>query len=150
MRTPFHRAVPVLEVAIAITPGGYLRCWGSGTLPIVSAPAGWYPDPALPATVRYWDGVQWTEHRAPAALAVAVRAPKDMAVAYVLAVFLGCLGIHNFYLGRVGPAVGQLVLTITVIGWLASLVWVIIDLFLIPGWVRAWNATAGTVQAVPR
>lgn len=29
--------------------------------------AGWYPDPHDAAQVRYWDGDQWTEHRAPRA-----------------------------------------------------------------------------------
>lgn len=29
-------------------------------------PAGWYPDSEL-GGLRYWDGLQWTEHRAPAA-----------------------------------------------------------------------------------
>lgn len=31
-----------------------------------AAPAGWYPDPSLVDTVRYWDGSTWTDHRAPA------------------------------------------------------------------------------------
>lgn len=30
-----------------------------------SPKAGWYPDPDLVDTVRYWDGTTWTEHRAP-------------------------------------------------------------------------------------
>lgn len=29
------------------------------------APAGWYPDPDVPAQRRYWDGTRWTEHTAP-------------------------------------------------------------------------------------
>lgn len=29
------------------------------------SPAGWHPDPFDPRRLRYWDGVQWTEHRAP-------------------------------------------------------------------------------------
>jgi uncharacterized membrane protein YhaH (DUF805 family) len=33
--------------------------------PQVAMPAGWYPDPAGPTTVRYWDGAAWTEHTAP-------------------------------------------------------------------------------------
>lgn len=40
------------------------------TDPVTPAPAppGWYPDPpASPGGRRYWDGVQWTEHVAPAA-----------------------------------------------------------------------------------
>jgi hypothetical protein len=28
-------------------------------------PAGWYNDPEQPGQNRYWDGTQWTEHRAP-------------------------------------------------------------------------------------
>jgi Protein of unknown function (DUF2510) len=28
----------------------------------VSAPAGWYPDPAQQHEQRYWDGMGWTEH----------------------------------------------------------------------------------------
>lgn len=28
-------------------------------------PSGWYDDPEDPAQYRYWDGTQWTEHRAP-------------------------------------------------------------------------------------
>lgn len=33
--------------------------------PVVTTPAGWYP---LNGEQRYWDGVRWTEHRAPAAV----------------------------------------------------------------------------------
>jgi len=29
-------------------------------------PAAWYPDPGDASQRRYWDGRQWTEHRAPA------------------------------------------------------------------------------------
>ena len=29
------------------------------------APAAWHPDPDRPGLLRYWDGSQWTEHRAP-------------------------------------------------------------------------------------
>ncbi|MCW2814193.1 MAG: chromosome segregation ATPase [Nocardioides sp.] len=27
-----------------------------------STPAGWYPDPQAPFTIRWWDGSRWTEH----------------------------------------------------------------------------------------
>ena len=30
-------------------------------------PADWYPDPEHQGMQRYWDGAQWTEHRAPIA-----------------------------------------------------------------------------------
>lgn len=35
----------------------------------VSTTPGWYPDPEMVGTQRYWDGGQWTEHRAPVATA---------------------------------------------------------------------------------
>ncbi len=59
--------------------------------------------------------------------------PKSIAVAAVLAFFLGGLGIHNFYLGHVGRAVAQLILTI--VGWATS--WLFVGFFLI-GAVGIW------------
>ena len=43
--------------------------------------AGWYPDPTMTGSQRYWDGSQWTEHVAPLTAQVApptviVQAPK--------------------------------------------------------------------------
>lgn len=29
-----------------------------------STPAGWYPDPQVSGTMRYWDGAAWSEHTA--------------------------------------------------------------------------------------
>src|SRR4051812_23636295 len=31
----------------------------------MSTPAGWYPDPKDAASLRYWDGQGWTEHKPP-------------------------------------------------------------------------------------
>ncbi|MDM7855170.1 DUF2510 domain-containing protein [Cellulomonas alba] len=31
----------------------------------MAAPAGWYPDPQGPGSVRYWDGTGWTQHVQP-------------------------------------------------------------------------------------
>jgi len=64
---------------------------------------------------------------------------KIAVVAYILWLFLGWFGGHNFYLGRVGVAVAQLILTLTVVGWLITIVWVFIDGFLIPSWIRDQN-----------
>jgi TM2 domain-containing membrane protein YozV len=64
---------------------------------------------------------------------------KSLPGAYLLWFFLGWFGGHNFYLGRTGVAVTQLILTITVLGMLVTFVWVIVDAFLIPGWVRNQN-----------
>lgn len=69
--------------------------------------------------------------------------PKNMVVAYVLWFFLGQLGVHRFYLGKIGGGVGQLVLAIlgyATVGFFGFgflflgilWLWLIIDLFLIP------------------
>jgi TM2 domain-containing membrane protein YozV len=74
---------------------------------------------------------------------------KDMMVAYLLAIFLGGFGAHQFYLRNTGSGVTQLVLTLigAVTSWFfvglvllfGVFVWVVVDLFLIPGWVRQSN-----------
>ncbi len=38
----------------------------SATVGGSSAAPNWYPDPSDPRLLRYWDGVQWTAHTAPA------------------------------------------------------------------------------------
>jgi TM2 domain-containing membrane protein YozV len=64
---------------------------------------------------------------------------KSVLVAYILWFFVGLFGGHNFYLKRIGVAVTQLILTVTVVGSVITLVWIIVDAFLIPGWVRNQN-----------
>jgi TM2 domain-containing membrane protein YozV len=64
---------------------------------------------------------------------------KSALIAYVLWFFLGLFGAHNFYLKRTGVGVAQVILTITVIGLVITLIWVLVDAFLIPGWVRREN-----------
>jgi TM2 domain-containing membrane protein YozV len=64
---------------------------------------------------------------------------KTALTAYILWFFLGLLGGHNFYLGRTGVAVAQLILTLTVVGMAITVFWVLVDAFLIPGWVRNQN-----------
>jgi TM2 domain-containing membrane protein YozV len=64
---------------------------------------------------------------------------KTALVAYLLWFFVGILGGHNFYLKRTGIAVTQLILSITVVGLFITLFWVLVDAFLIPGWIRNQN-----------
>jgi TM2 domain-containing membrane protein YozV len=64
---------------------------------------------------------------------------KTALVAYLLWFFLGWFGGHNFYLGRIGVAITQLILSLTVVGLVITIVWVLVDAFLIPGWVRQQN-----------
>ncbi len=60
----------------------------------------------------------------------------SVVAAYLLWFFLGFLSAHRFYLGRIGSALLQLVLNVLIVG----LIWLVIDLFLIPGMVRARQA----------
>ncbi len=64
---------------------------------------------------------------------------KTALVAYLLWFFVGLLGGHNFYLKRTGVAVTQLILSLTLVGILVTIFWVLVDAFLIPGWVRNQN-----------
>jgi TM2 domain-containing membrane protein YozV len=57
----------------------------------------------------------------------------NAAVSYVLWFFLGLLGVHRFYLGKVGSGVVMLVLTITFFGMFVTFIWWIVDAFLISG-----------------
>lgn len=76
---------------------------------------------------------------------------KSMVAAYALWLFLGYLGAHRFYMGRIPSGVGMLllnffsvVLTLILIGYIgimAGFVWWVIDACLIPGWVNKHNAT---------
>jgi len=68
-------------------------------------------------------------------------AEKSKGVAAVLCLFLGTLGIHRFYLGRIGGGVAQLI--ILVLGWFTTAImigwvllgvlgtWVLIDFIMI-------------------
>ncbi len=74
-----------------------------------------------------------------------------MGIAYALWLFLGQVGLHRFYLNRVGSGVAQLLLGI--VGWatvwvvigfipLAILwIWLFVDLFLTASMVREANRT---------
>lgn len=74
---------------------------------------------------------------------------KSVGVSYVLWLFLGGFGGHRFYNGRTGTAVALLLLSL--VGWSTIFVgfgflpltivgvWVLVDAFLIPGWVRDHN-----------
>ncbi len=37
---------------------------GQGNASFGTQPAGWYPDPQVAGTMRYWDGGAWSEHTA--------------------------------------------------------------------------------------
>jgi TM2 domain-containing membrane protein YozV len=49
---------------------------------------------------------------------------KSHAIYVILALFLGSFGIHNFYAGRGGRGVGQLLVTFLSLGLLVWVVWI--------------------------
>ncbi|MBM3560358.1 MAG: TM2 domain-containing protein [Alphaproteobacteria bacterium] len=82
--------------------------------------------------------------------ASAARGDKSMLLAYAVWFFpLGALGIHRFYLGATESAFILLALTVvsSVLNYvgvgpllgLVVVIWLIVDIFLIPGMVRAAN-----------
>ncbi len=64
---------------------------------------------------------------------------KSVGVAYLLWLFLGSFGAHRFYSGRTKSGLAQLVLLLSVVGWLVLIPWLLIDLVLIPGIVHEQN-----------
>jgi TM2 domain-containing membrane protein YozV len=61
------------------------------------------------------------------------RAHKSRTTYIVLGIFLGAFGVHNFYSGYTGRAVGQLCLTVLTLGYLGivSWVWAIIEICIV-------------------
>lgn len=61
------------------------------------------------------------------------QAQKSRTTYILLGIFLGGLGIHNFYAGYTGKAVGQLCLTVLTLGYLAliSWIWAIIEICIV-------------------
>ena len=112
-------------------------------------PPGWYPDPEGKPQSRYWDGDSWTDQvgpQLPAQSLQPVQAAPSLAAAFVpvtvdaegrpvsdrsrlaaalLCFFVGVLGVHRFYVGKVGTGILQLV----TFGGLG--IWALIDLILI-------------------
>lgn len=67
---------------------------------------------------------------APQPTIITMPPPKSRLIYILLAIFLGVLGIHNFYAGRMGSAVAQLLITLLSCGILSFItwIWVIIDI----------------------
>lgn len=56
--------------------------------------------------------------------------PKSRLAYILLAIFLGYLGIHNFYAGYKGKAIAQLLITVLSLGMLSfvSWIWAIVEI----------------------
>jgi TM2 domain-containing membrane protein YozV len=89
---------------------------------------------AAPATVNPAAPQQAYPYAQPPAPGVLYgRSQKSRSTYIVLGIFLGALGIHNFYAGYTGRAVGQLCLSVLTLGYLAlvSWIWAIIEICLV-------------------
>jgi len=58
---------PVVDVPAAVEPVSPIEVSAPAAAvpaaaPVVTTPAGWYPDPSGRFEMRYWDGTAWTEH----------------------------------------------------------------------------------------
>ena len=62
-----------------------------------TTPAGWYPDPNGPGTLRYWDGVVWTEHVAPGSLPPTVQSQPEIRPGLVGVWITAALSLFTFY-----------------------------------------------------
>lgn len=64
-----------------------------------------------------------------------VKQAKSRGVYVILGLFLGCLGIHNFYAGYFGRGVCQLLIVLIfgwfVIGLVVVAIWVLVELFVV-------------------
>lgn len=117
---------------------------------------------------QWWDGAAWgpvdATHVAPAVQPSVVLVQnvklKTKSTAYVLAILLGTVGAHRFYLRKIASAWVMLIASVlsfpfrlddqhpgsAAIGWgtLAFLVvWVLVDLIFIPETVREANRESG-------
>lgn len=83
---------------------------------------------------------------------------KSIGVAYVLWFFFGGIGVHRFYTGRIGSAVGMLILGVFTIflGWITLFIslyclaiWWVIDAFLIPNMCKNPMQRTVVIQQKP-
>ncbi len=106
--------------------------WGSAG--VDGGPATWQPQSTLPpvAPPIY---VAPQGQVPPGYVAVTPLNPnasdKLIVPALLLAFFIGALGAHRFYVGKIGTAIFQLVLTCTIVGLFISGPWVLIDMIML-------------------
>jgi len=103
-------------------------------------------EPQQPSTASQQPGVSGDAR----ALMMFEANKKSIAVAYFLWLFFGYAGGHRFYAGKTVSAIAQLlllivglILAVAVVGVFLLIglgIWIIVDAFLIPGWIRNQNS----------
>lgn len=94
-------------------------CGATASLPVQT-------DPSAPAP----SVVHHHHHSQPGLPATGV-SPKSRVAAGIIGLFLGALGIHNFYLGYIGRGICQLILTLTLVGFYISCLWAFVEVIII-------------------
>jgi TM2 domain-containing membrane protein YozV len=114
---PVQQAAPVQGYQPSRYSGPLGLSQAAATAPAQVATAPPNPLPPAPAAHAYTAPVYASTH-------------KSRTSYIVLGIFLGALGIHNFYAGYTGRAVGQLCLTVLTLGYLGivSWIWAIIEI----------------------
>ena len=77
------------------------------TPPPANLTAGWYPDQTMNNTQRYWDGVSWTSHIAPAPPTVAPAAAPDADISHRRTAAVVALVIVGIVVGLVSSNIAE-------------------------------------------
>ena len=145
---PYSAQSPYPYAATGAQPGYPQPGWApQPDYPSPDYPQPGYPQPGYPQPGAYYDQApvaQWgysagvvpgqTPYQQPGAY----YDQKSKLAAGLLGIFLGSLGVHNFYLGHTSKAVGQLVGTI--VGYVLLIV--VIGIFIIAG-ISIWALIEG-------
>lgn len=85
-----------------------------------TTPAGWYPDPKMSGTQRYWDGTEWSDHVAPAPNYQRPAQPDNSALVAVGVVTSMLLPIVGFIVGCVvanrDSKTGSIIIVLSILG----------------------------------
>lgn len=102
----------------------------------MTTPNPWPGNADQPSTAPWQNPAPWAQN--PQVQPPFSTAQKSKVTALILVIFVGSLGVHNFYLGHTGKGIAQL--SLTVIGWITSFllvgflflaivgIWVLIEL----------------------
>jgi len=98
---------------------------------VSSAPAAGLAPPPLTTNEGSPAAEAWNAYPQPELIAGGQ--PRSRTTFIVLGIFLGMLGVHNFYAGYTGKAVGQLCLSVLTLGYLAvaSWIWAIVEICIV-------------------